>query len=205
MTAPANGDFATSPTLAWATSTIPSWRCAGHWGRRAAQEIADAIYPPVCVRCRAAVATRPALCASCWASVRFISAPLCDRLGLPMPPDLAEMQPQSDAQEVWGPSVLISPAAIATPPPWRKARSVARFGGVARDLVHALKFGHRTDLALLLGQMMTTTGMELLAEAEVIVPAPLHRYRLWSRRYNQAAALAAVISAHGGASSGQWR
>lgn len=65
---------------------------------------------------------------------------------------------------------------------------------MARELVHRLKYGDRTELALTLGRMMAQAGRELLAEADLIVPVPLHRARLWSRRFNQAAALAAVIA-----------
>ena len=71
---------------------------------------------------------------------------------------------------------------------------MSRFDGVARELVHRLKYGDRTELALTLGRMMTQAGRELLVDADLIVPVPLHRTRLWSRRFNQAAALAVVIA-----------
>jgi ComF family protein len=46
----------------------------------------------------------------------------------------------------------------------------------------------------MLGRMMAQAGRELIAEADIIVPVPLHRFRLWTRRFNQAAALAAAIA-----------
>jgi ComF family protein len=36
---------------------------------------------------------------------------------------------------------------------------------------------------------MNRTGRELLGACDVIVPVPLHPFRLWRRRYNQAAEL----------------
>jgi ComF family protein len=69
-----------------------------------------------------------------------------------------------------------------------------RFDDVARDLVHALKYGDRLDLAPILGQWMARAGRELVAEADALVPVPLHWRRLWARRFNQAAALAKTIS-----------
>ena len=45
---------------------------------------------------------------------------------------------------------------------------------------------------------MCRAGDELLAEAGVIVPVPLHRRRLWWRRYNQSALLAQAIAAAAG-------
>lgn len=69
---------------------------------------------------------------------------------------------------------------------------------MARDLVHAMKFGDRPDIAILLGRMMATAAGELAAEADIIIPTPLHRWRLWRRRFNQSVALAAAISSIAG-------
>ena len=43
-----------------------------------------------------------------------------------------------------------------------------------------------------LGRWMARAGQELLGDAEVLVPVPLHPHRLWKRRFNQAALLARV-------------
>jgi ComF family protein len=42
---------------------------------------------------------------------------------------------------------------------------------------------------LAFARWLARSGRELLAEADVIVPVPLHPRRLWQRRYNQAALL----------------
>ncbi|MGX5736052.1 ComF family protein [Bosea thiooxidans] len=154
---------------------------AGRHALRAGLSAALAIvYPPGCIACQAAVGQAPALCPSCWSSIGFIERPYCERLGTPFAVDL-------------GPG-LLSPAAIADPPVFARARAVCRFDGVARELVHRLKYGDRTELALTLGRMMAQAGRELLPDADLVVPVPLHRTRLWSRRFNQAAALAVVIA-----------
>lgn len=138
------------------------------------------VYPPSCIACHAATGEAQALCPACWAGIGFIERPFCERLGTPFALDLGEG--------------LLSPAAIADPPVFRRARAVCRFDGAARELVHRLKYDDRLELALTLGRMMTQAGRELLGEAEMIVPVPLHRTRLWSRRFNQAAALAQVVA-----------
>src|SRR5262249_8429502 len=69
-----------------------------------------------------------------------------------------------------------------------------RFDDVARSLVHAFKYGDRLDLAPMMGGWMTRAGRPLLTNADALVPVPLHWRRLWARRFNQAAALAKVIS-----------
>ena len=110
----------------------------------------------------------------------FITAPVCERLGTPLPVDL-------------GPGML-SPEAIADPPAYRRARAVARFAdGPAQALVHRLKYGDRPDYARVLGRWMAEAGAALVAEADVLVPVPLHPRRLWRRRFNQAAELARAV------------
>ncbi|MFZ0721297.1 MAG: ComF family protein, partial [Xanthobacteraceae bacterium] len=68
----------------------------------------------------------------------------------------------------------------------------------SRALVHALKYSDRLDLAPMMGRWISHAGRELLAEADALVPVPLHWRRLWTRRFNQSAMLAAAISAQSG-------
>lgn len=84
--------------------------------------------------------------------------------------------------------------AIADPPAYARARAAVRYDDVARTLVHAFKYGDRLDLAPTLGRWMARAGNELLAEADAVVPVPLHWRRLWARRFNQSAELSKVIS-----------
>jgi ComF family protein len=156
----------------------------GFASRRGLRHAVGLVYPPSCIACQGATAEAQALCATCWGGIGFIERPYCERLGTPFEVDLG--------------AGLVSPAAIADPPVFARARAVCRFDGTARELVHRLKYGDRTELALTLGRMMAQAGRELLTEANLIVPVPLHRTRLWSRRFNQAAALAQVLASRSG-------
>jgi ComF family protein len=88
--------------------------------------------------------------------------------------------------------------AIANPPAYARARAAVRYDDVARTLVHALKYQDRTDLAPTMGRWMARAGQQLLADADILVPVPLHWRRGWSRRFNQSGALARVISRESG-------
>jgi ComF family protein len=88
--------------------------------------------------------------------------------------------------------------AIAAPPAYHRARAAVRYDEVARTLVLGFKYGDRLDLAPMLGGLMARAGRELLAEADALIPVPLHWRRLWARRFNQSAALATAISAASG-------
>ena len=57
-------------------------------------------------------------------------------------------------------------------------------------MVLALKHADRLDMVRPLAGWMAAAGRELLAEADIIAPVPLHWRRLLKRRYNQSAELA---------------
>jgi ComF family protein len=76
----------------------------------------------------------------------------------------------------------------------RADHAVARFDGVMRDLVHDLKFRDRHDARRLFRRWLAEAGAGLLADADVIAPVPLTRWRLLGRRFNQAAILADEIA-----------
>ena len=140
--------------------------------------------PPLCPACREPLANAGGLCAACWSRLSFIAPPYCERLGIPFVYDP-------------GPG-LLSMQAIADPPAYRRARAAVRYDDVARGLVHAFKYGDRLDLAPTIGGWMARAGRELLAEADALVPVPLHWRRLWARRFNQSAVLAAVMAERSG-------
>lgn len=139
--------------------------------------------PALCISCREPV-DGDGVCAECWARLSFIAPPYCPRLGIPFVYDP-------------GPDML-SMEAIANPPAYARARAAVRYDDVARTLVHALKYQDRTDLAPAMGRWMARAGRELLDDADVLIPVPLHWRRAWRRRFNQSGALARVIEQQSG-------
>ena len=145
--------------------------------------VLDVALPQLCAACREPV-EGTGLCPACWSKLSFITRPYCERLGIPFVYDP-------------GPGIL-SMEAIAEPPTYNRARAAVRFDEISRTLVHALKYGDRLDLAPMMGRWIGNAGRELLAEADALVPVPLHWRRQWRRRFNQSAMLAAAISAESG-------
>ncbi len=146
--------------------------------------LVDLALPPQCLACRRPVASEGGLCATCWGGFRLIERPFCQRLGIPFTYDLG--------------AGALSAEAIADPPPFERCRAVAHFDDVARGLVHGLKYRDQGELARWMGHWMARAGADVVADAGLIVPVPLHRLRLWSRRFNQSAALAQVVARHSG-------
>lgn len=139
----------------------------------------DIALPRLCPSCREQVAAE-GLCPACWSKLSHIARPYCERLGIPFAYDP-------------GPGIL-SMEAIADPPAYNRARAAVRYDDIARALVHSLKYGDRMDLAPAMGRWMARAGVELLTDADALIPVPLHWRRLWARRFNQSAALAKVIA-----------
>jgi ComF family protein len=158
----------------------PRVRRAAEVARSALRATLDLALPPLCASCREPVEGR-GLCPACWSKLSFIARPYCERLGIPFAYDP-------------GPGIL-SMEAIADPPAYNRARATVRFDEISRALVHSLKYGDRLDLAPMMGHWMSHAGREILAEADALVPVPLHWGRQWARRFNQSAILAAAISA----------
>jgi ComF family protein len=150
-------------------------------GVRAVLRLAlDLALPPLCPSCRAPLGDGVGLCADCWSKLSLIEPPYCARLGIPFTYDP-------------GPG-LLSMEAIANPPAYDRARAAVRYDEVARALVTSFKYGDRLDLAPMMGRWMARAGREVLAGTDALIPVPLHWRRLWTRRFNQAAALAGTIS-----------
>ncbi len=88
-----------------------------------------------------------------------------------------------------GPGV-VSARALAQPPGWHRARASVEFDEGSRRLVHALKYRDHHHVAGMMAAMMARAGADLFADAHALVPVPLHRTRLWQRRFNQSGLLA---------------
>lgn len=142
--------------------------------------VLDALLPPRCLACGTSVDRQGGLCATCWGALSFIAPPFCDCCGLPF--DYAV-----EGESLCG-------ACVAAAPPFARARAVLVYDDGARPLVLGFKHGDRLHGAAAYGTWLARAGAELLRDADLLVPVPLHRWRLFRRRYNQAAIMAFAIS-----------
>ena len=149
------------------------------WLRRAAQGATGLVLPRRCLACGTPVAGDGALCAECWPAVRFLGPPLCAVCGYPF-----EFDPGAGA---------LCGSCAAQNPAFDRARSVFVYDSASRGPVLAFKHADRTDAAPTLARLMAHAAVELLPDADMIVPVPLHRRRLLARRFNQSALLAQAL------------
>lgn len=139
----------------------------------------DIVLPPRCLGCGELVAEPGAVCPACWGGIDFVAAPMCGCCGLPFDYD-------EGADAVCGECARRIPL-------YGRARSVMIYNDASRRLVLAFKHADRTDAAPAWGEWLARAGADLLADADLLVPVPLHRRRLIARRYNQAALMAQAL------------
>ncbi len=139
--------------------------------------IVDFIYPPRCPACGEGIGAQTGLCASCWSNLEIPGTPQCSTCQLPLPEyhavddetlceDCSYRLPQHDG---------IVAGSI--------------YNDVSRKLVLGFKHGRKIALSGLLSNLILA-NLPDSPVPRLIVPVPLHRWRLWQRGYNQAALLA---------------
>lgn len=156
-----------------------------HLPKRLARSLLDVLLPPQCLSCDQPVLEQGQLCATCFAGLTFVSHPFCPRCAVPA----------AHAGTLMGGSPRgLCAACSADPPPFQAARAALQYDDASRHLILQLKHADRVDLAKPLARLMHRAGADILAEADLLVPVPLHPKRLRARRYNQAALLARALS-----------
>ncbi|MDA1309304.1 MAG: ComF family protein [Proteobacteria bacterium] len=146
-----------------------------------ARWLLDAVLPPRCPGCGIIVDIPAAVCGGCWSRIAFITAPMCQCCGTPFEFTVAERS--------------LCGRCLAEPPVYGRARSATLYDDASRGVLLRFKHGDGLHLTGLLGAWLARAGAPLLADADLLVPVPLHWTRLFARRYNQAAALALDLGA----------
>lgn len=146
------------------------------------QTALHAVFPPECLGCGTLVDSDFALCPGCWADTPFIHGTICDSCGTPLPGTATDGE------------TLHCDGCRAAPRAWSQGRAVMEYGGVARRLVLGLKHSDRAEVARAAGPWLARQSVDILGPDSIIVPIPLHRWRLLRRRYNQSALLAHALA-----------
>jgi ComF family protein len=156
------------------------WRALRAGGRAAF----DFALPPRCPACGVITADPHRFCLACWGGLRFLGDPCCARCGLPF-------EHGSDSGAECG-------RCLADPPRFDRLRAAVAYGEIARRVALKLKYSGRPAVAETLGRLMQRQldAKENFGdgEAPLLVPVPLHRWRIWKRGYNQSALIAGVLA-----------
>lgn len=145
-----------------------------NYGRAVLQSIIRFSLPPRCAGCGQIVADDDQLCVTCWQSLEFLTDSGCALCGYPVTP-----------------SEFICAPCLLVPPEHNGVRAAVSYGEIARTIILRFKHGGRTGLAKFIAEAM----LRNITEAEaLIIPVPLHRWRIWSRGFNQSALIASRLA-----------
>lgn len=139
--------------------------------------LVDFALPPRCGGCGTIVDEVDSFCADCWRKLHFLGPGGCSRCGLPLQ----------------GTDIDTCGACLARPPRLDRIRAAVAYDDISRVIAMRLKYGRKVALARTMSRYMQPLVGELPDEA-LLVPVPLHRYRLWNRGFNQSAIVARELS-----------
>jgi ComF family protein len=153
--------------------------------RQVANGLLAALLSPACAVC-ARVLDAPSggpVCESCWRAVSFLTPPLCDRCGYPLPAASSRSTlPRRDRCRACSLFVHVD-----------RARALGAYDGALRDMLHVLKYDDRRSLAPRLGALVRSRCGAVCEDTDAVVPVPLHLVRRYTRGFNQADLLARAI------------
>lgn len=137
--------------------------------------------PPRCPGCGTVVEGDLRFCMECWGSLDWLGAG-CAGCGVPVPAAETEQR---------------CAGCLADPPIHEGIRAAVRYGPVAAKVAMSLKYGRKSSLARLIGSFLSAHVDP--GERPLLVPVPLHRWRMWQRGFNQSALIASAIARRTGA------
>ena len=146
--------------------------------------VVDLVFPPRCPLCGEGLSAQTGLCAACWSELVIPGEPACGSCNRPF----ADRMPDG----------AICAVCMANPPRHDGIAAGTLYNDASRRLVLAFKHGNRIALAPLMARLMTAK-LGFVDASWLVVPVPLHRWRLWRRGFNQAAVLAREIAKTRGA------
>lgn len=151
-----------------------------------ATKAVDTVLPPRCVVSGAIVDRQGAISPKVWSQLRFISNPFCGSCGYPFDFEVADKTKCATCLE--------------TPPLFDTARAALVYDDISRDMILKFKHGDKTHAVYSFMPWLKRAGADMLGQGDMLIPVPLHRWRLLKRRYNQAAIIAMVLGKQTGVS-----
>lgn len=142
----------------------------------------DTILPPRCVITGDSVDEQGMISPKAWSRLNFITDPKCDCCGFPF-----EFEVEKGS---------FCTSCMAHPPPYDHARAALKYDDQSRDLILRFKHADQTHVVKAFMPWLKMAGERMLSGADLIVPVPLHYWRLLRRRYNQAALISLALSVY---------
>ena len=140
----------------------------------------DIVLPPRCPFTGEQVDKPGVVTAEAWAKLNFIADPVCDLCGFPFEFETPETS-------------ALCAGCLVDQPPFR-ARAALAYDDASRDFILGFKHGDHTHAVTAMVPWLKAAGRDLWSEADLIMPVPLHRWRILARRYNQSALIGSAVA-----------
>jgi ComF family protein len=150
------------------------------------KRILNFVLPPRCPMTGQLVGEQGALDSSYWTHLTFIRKPMCKICGRPF--GIVDDTSSSGGDD------LTCGSCLRDPPIYASARAALLYDDWSAKMVLRFKYADAVILVPLFNQWLLQAGREQLAQCDMIIPVPLHRWRLLRRRYNQAALLSNALA-----------
>ena len=143
----------------------------------------DIVLPPRCLISGEPVEAPGLLAPEFWSKLNFIEAPYCNRCGMPF-----AFSPTG------GNITFLCGACLDHPPAFDMARQALVYDDTSRDMILKFKYADKLHFSKTFALWLKRAAADLLPTTDIIAPVPLHRFKLWRRRYNQASLLATALA-----------
>lgn len=141
------------------------------------EKAVNLIFPNVCVSCECIIDKNYDLCSECSKKINFLTKHYCNVCGT-----------------VISDNIYTCGKCIAKPPPFKVLRSAFAYDQHSKNMIINFKFFDNLNYVKTYVKWMYRANQDIFQDAEVVVPIPLHKMRLFKRKYNQAALLARELS-----------
>lgn len=150
--------------------------------RQVGKLLLDFALPPRCAGCADIIEEVGAFCGDCWGRMEWLGNSGCTICGLPLA----------------GTDAGTCARCLADPPRLDRMRAAVAYDELPRAIAIRLKYGRKVALARTMARYMAPL-LDGEAQGFTVVPVPLHRWRLWSRGFNQSGLVARELARTWGA------
>lgn len=144
-------------------------------------KLVEIVFPNRCAICSSFIGSEGLFCAQHFRQLRFISDPKCRICSHPY-------EVSYDTAE------LACANCLAKKPKYDQAIVSFGYSGPIKKIINQFKYGDSGFLAKPLARFLYQSAAKNVAQADFIIPVPLHIKSLQKRKYNQALMLASALA-----------
>lgn len=148
-----------------------------NFGEQYAAKAIRLIFPKACVSCECIIDKNFDLCSECSGKINFLIKHYCNVCGFVITSD-----------------IYTCGKCIINPPPFTVLRSVFAYDENSKNMIINFKFFDNLNYVRVFAKWMYQANTDIFKNADIIIPIPLHKMRLFKRKYNQAALLSKEIN-----------